>query len=153
MVRALAPSAHPGPSTTLGMTMSNYFHGWRRPGPMPPGGVEAEDGETLEYISGNFKIFQYAKGHRYSTDDVLTAWYATQCAPRVERAADLGSGIGSVALIVAWRLPGARMCTVEAQSISLRLARKTMLYNGIADRVTIYEGDLRDESILANEAP
>lgn len=133
--------------------MEESYRGWRRPGPVPPGGVEPEDGETLDVICGWFRIFQYAKGHRYSTDDVLTAWYGTAHAPRVDRAADLGSGIGSVATIAAWRLPGATFCTVEAQEISLRLARKSMRYNGLAARVTLYHGDLRDESILANEAP
>lgn len=133
--------------------MEEFYRGWRRPGPVPPGGVEPEDGETLDVICGWFRIFQYAKGHRYSTDDVLTAWYGTTNAPRVDRAADLGSGIGSVATIAAWRLPGATFCTVEAQEISLRLARKSMRYNGLDSRVTLYHGDLRDESILANEAP
>jgi tRNA1(Val) A37 N6-methylase TrmN6 len=120
---------------------------------MPPGGVAPEEGETLDFICGHFRIFQYAKGHRYSTDDVLTAWYGTAHAPRVARAADLGSGIGSVALIAAWRLPGAAFCTVEAQEISIRLARKTMRFNGLESRFTLYQGDLRDASILANEAP
>lgn len=129
------------------------YRGWTRPGPVPPGGVEPEAGETLEYISGNFKIFQYAKGHRYSTDDVLTAWYGTTCAPRVERAADLGSGIGSVALVAAWRLPGARFCTVEAQEISIRLARKSVRYNGLDSRFTLRHGDLRDPAIFADEQP
>jgi tRNA1(Val) A37 N6-methylase TrmN6 len=115
---------------------------------MPPGGVDVDEGETLEYISGNFKIFQYAKGHRYSTDDVLAAWYGTQWAPRVERAADLGSGIGSVAIVAAWRLTGARFWTVEAQEASVRLARKSIRYNGLDDRFTIVHGDLRDEGIL-----
>jgi tRNA1(Val) A37 N6-methylase TrmN6 len=134
-------------------TMEEFYRGWRRPGPIPPGGVEVEDGETLDVICGWFRIFQYAKGHRYSTDDVLTAWYGTMNAPRVDRAADLGSGIGSVATIAAWRLPGATFCTVEAQEISLHLARKSMRYNGLDSRVTLYQGDLRDESILANEKP
>ena len=129
------------------------FHGWLRPGPDPPGGVEVEPGETLDYISGRWRIFQYSNGHRFSTDDVLTAWYGTTCAPRVARAADLGSGIGSVALIVAWRLPAAAICTVEAQAISVRLARKSVRYNGLESRVTLYEGDLRDPSILRGEAP
>ncbi|HYI11108.1 MAG TPA: methyltransferase [Thermoanaerobaculia bacterium] len=133
--------------------MDDFYRGWRRPGPVPPGGVEPEEGETLDYICGHFRIFQYAKGHRYSTDDVLTAWYGTAHAPRVDRAADLGSGIGSVALISAWRLPGAAFCTVEAQEISIRLARKTMQYNGLESRVTLLHGDLRDETILANKAP
>lgn len=130
-----------------------FYRGWRRPGPHVPGGVAAEAGESLDYICGHFRIFQYEKGHRYSTDDVLTAWYATICAPRVDRAADLGSGIGSVATIVAWRLPGARFVTVEAQEISIRLARKSMRYNGLDDRVTSHHGDLRDPSILADEEP
>ncbi len=120
---------------------------------MPPGGLAPEEGETLDFICGHFRIFQYAKGHRYSTDDVLTAWYGTAHAPRVDRAADLGSGIGSVALISAWRLPGATFCTVEAQEISLRLARKTMRYNGLESRFTLYHGDLRDPAVLANEQP
>lgn len=132
--------------------MSSY-RGWTRPGPTPPGGFEPEEGETLDFICGDFRIFQYAKGHRYSTDDVLTAWYATLCAPRVERAADLGSGIGSVATICAWRLPGATFHTVEAQEISMRLARKSMRYNGLESRVTLHQGDLRDASILAGEQP
>lgn len=133
------------------MSEADSYRGWRRPGPVPPGGVEVEAGETLDFICGHFRIFQYAKGHRYSTDDVLTAWYGTTHAPRVDRAADLGSGIGSVALISAWRLPGATFCTVEAQEISLRLAKKTMRYNGLESRFTLYHGDLRDETILANE--
>ena len=133
--------------------MNDFFHGWRRPGPHVPGGVEVEEGETLDYISGHFRIFQYVKGHRYSTDDVLTAWYGTQWAPRVERAADLGSGIGSVALVAAWRLPAAQFWTVEAQDVSVRLARKSIRYNGLESRFTIRQGDLRDPSILADAAP
>lgn len=125
-------------------SMDEIYRGWRRPGPVPPGGVEVEEGETLDYLCGWWRIFQLAKGHRYSTDDVLTAWYATTHAPRVARAADLGSGIGSVALIAAWRLPGAKFCTVEAQEVSIRLARKSVRYNGVEDRFQLIHGDLRD---------
>lgn len=132
--------------------MDAFYRGWRRPGPVPPGGVDAEEGETLDVLCGWFRIFQYAKGHRYSTDDVLTAWYGTTHAPRVDRAADLGSGIGSVALISAWRLPGATFHTVEAQDISLRLARKSVQYNGLASRFTLHHGDLRDD-VLRDEQP
>ena len=126
------------------MTDDHHYRSWLRPGPRPPGGMEPEPGETLDYISGHYRIFQYSGGHRFSTDDVLTAWYATQWAPRVERAADLGSGIGSVALVVAWRLPGARIVTVEAQEASVRLAQKSVRYNGLQERFTIRHGDLRE---------
>jgi len=121
-----------------------FYRGWRRPGPEPPGGIEPEPGETRDYVCGYFRIFQYEKGHRYSTDDVLTAWYGTTCAPRVSHLADLGSGIGSVAIIAAWRLPGAHVVTVEAQEQSIRLARKSVAYNGLSDRFTLIHGDLRE---------
>jgi tRNA1(Val) A37 N6-methylase TrmN6 len=126
------------------MSSDLHYRGWVRPGPLPPGGVEVEAGETLDYISGHYRIFQYEDGHRFSTDDVLTAWYATQWAPRVGRAADLGSGIGSVALVVAWRLAGGKIVTVEAQAMSVRLARKSVRYNGLEGRIDVREGDLRD---------
>src|SRR5450432_2956697 len=125
------------------------YRNWSRPGPTPPGGLDPENGETLDFICGDFRIFQYEGGHRYSTDDVLTAWYGTSWAPRVDRAADLGSGIGSVALIAAWRLPGAALVTVEAQEISIRLAEKSVRYNDLGSRFTLYRGDLRDPALLA----
>ncbi|HEY0593449.1 MAG TPA: methyltransferase [Thermoanaerobaculia bacterium] len=135
------------------MNDGSHYRGWVRPGPIPPGGVEPEPGETLDYLCGHFRIFQYGRGHRYSTDDVLTAWYGTQWAPRVERAADIGSGIGSVAMLAAWRLPGASFCTVEAQDVSIHLARKSARYNGLESRFRLVHGDLRDASILADEEP
>jgi tRNA1(Val) A37 N6-methylase TrmN6 len=100
-----------------------------------------------------WRIFQYEKGHRYSTDDVLTAWYGTTKCPSPARVLDLGSGIGSVGMMAAWRLPGSTFVTIEAQKISSRLAKKSVAYNGIEQRYRIIEGDLRDESLLSDEAP
>jgi tRNA1Val (adenine37-N6)-methyltransferase len=125
------------------------FKGWVIPGPRPPGGVECEEGETLNAISGHFMLFQYEAGHRFSTDDLITAWYGTQQCPSAGRILDLGSGIGSVATIAAWRCPGARLVTVEAQDISVRLARKSHRYNGLEDRLDARLGDFRDPGILA----
>ena len=106
-----------------------YFKGWAKPGPIPPGleapssgliGTESqsqksnlqievplivEPHETLDAISGHFRLFQLRDGHRFSTDDILTAWYGTTWCPTVGNALDLGSGIGTVGMICAWRLP------------------------------------------------
>jgi tRNA1Val (adenine37-N6)-methyltransferase len=129
------------------------FKGWTRPGPMPPGGVEVGSGETLDGLCGHWRIFQLKKGNRFSTDDLVTAWYGTTWCPRAGRIADLGSGIGSVALLAAWRCPGAVVHTVEAQEESLRLARKSIRYNGQEDRVLPRLGDLRDPDLFVGEAP
>ncbi len=128
------------------------FKGWTKPGPVPPGargeGPAVEDGETLDAISGYFRIFQLANGHRFSTDDVLTAWYGTAACPTARAALDLGSGVGTVGMIAAWRLAGARFVTVEAQEQSVRLARKSAAWNGLGDRYEIREGDFRDPGVL-----
>ncbi len=124
--------------------VDDRYRGWARPGPVPPGGVAVEAGETLDFLCGHWRIFQYERGHRYSIDDVVTSFYATSWAPRVDRACDIGSGIGSVAMTSAWRLPGASFVTVEAQDVSVRLAHKTAAFNGVVDRFTILHGDLRE---------
>jgi tRNA1Val (adenine37-N6)-methyltransferase len=56
-------------------------------------------------------------------------------------------------MIAAWRLPGARFVTVEAQDESVRLARKSAAYNGLEARYDIRHGDFRDDALLAGEAP
>jgi tRNA1Val (adenine37-N6)-methyltransferase len=126
------------------------FKGWTKPGPviLPPADLEIDPGETLDAISGYFRLFQLKKGHRFSTDDVLTAWYGTSWCPRAERVLDLGSGIGSVGMIAAWRLPGAKFVTIEAQEESVRLARKSARYNQIEERYEIRQGDFRDAAKL-----
>jgi tRNA1Val (adenine37-N6)-methyltransferase len=128
-----------------------HFRGWAKPGPVPPGAslpADVPPDESLDAISGHFRIFQLRKGHRFSTDDVLTAWYGTTWVPTASSVLDLGSGIGSVGMIAAWRLPGARLVTVEAQDESVRLARKSLEYNGLADRYDIRHGDFRDPAML-----
>ena len=128
------------------------FRGWARPGPFPPGALNPPDvppDETLDFISGHFRIFQLRDGHRFSTDDVLAAWYGTTWCPSAATVLDLGSGIGSLAVIAAWRLSGARMVTVEAQEASVALARKSMAFNGLADRVDVRCADFRDPAALA----
>lgn len=137
----------------MGPADDDLFHGWRRPGPDPPGGVEPGEGESLDYLCGSFRIFQASRGHRYSTDDLLVAWWGVRSAPRVDRLLDLGSGVGSVAMAAAWKLPGARVVTVEAQAISVALARKSVLYNGLEDRFRLVAADFREPSALEGEPP
>jgi tRNA1(Val) A37 N6-methylase TrmN6 len=128
-----------------------HFKGWAKPGLIPPGlasGVTIEPHETLDAISGHFRLFQLRDGHRFSTDDILTAWYGTTWCPTARTALDLGSGIGTVGMICAWRLPGTKFVTVEAQSESIALAKKSARYNGLTERYEIREGDFRAPEIL-----
>lgn len=136
------------------------FRGWVIPGPEVNGNTSFTDatqglvdeisGEplTLDALSGHTRIFQLKNGHRFSTDDVLVAWYGTSFGLRADRVLDLGSGIGSVALMTAWRLPRVQIVTLEAQPASIRLARRSIQYNQMEERFEVLEEDLRNPKAL-----
>lgn len=131
-----------------------HFRGWAKPGPLPAGAPPAGDvpaSESLDAISGHFRLFQLRDGHRFSTDDVLTAWYGTSWVPHASSVLDLGSGIGSVGMVAAWRLPGAAVVTIEAQEESVRLARKSAAFNGLESRYEIRLGDFREAGVLGDD--
>jgi tRNA1(Val) A37 N6-methylase TrmN6 len=130
---------------------NRYFKEWAKPGPLLDRTMEPDSGETLDAISGDYRLFQLEKGHRFSTDDVLTAYYGTAWCPRAETVLDLGSGIGSVGMIAAWRLAGARFVTIEAQEESVRLARKSARHNRLESRYEIRCGDFRDGAMIGTE--
>ncbi|BCU78490.1 methyltransferase [Luteolibacter sp. LG18] len=109
-------------------------------GPCAVGGLQDDGGHAAGWL-----IAQRLKGHRHSADDVLTAWYAVQCSPRVTEHLDLGTGIGTVGLLTLWGMgPEARLTCVEAQEISYRLLQSNLDRNGLRARVECSHGDLRE---------
>ena len=99
---------------------------------------------TDDLLCGDWRILQLRRGHRFSTDDVLTAWTAADLRPDARRLLDLGAGIGSVGLQTLWRMgPQARLWMVEVQEVSHQLARRTVERNGLGDRVVARHSDLR----------
>src|SRR3954466_4841951 len=88
--------------------------GWIAPGPAPAGAqgradLEPADDEDLCLLTGDWRLFQKQVGHRLSLDDLGPAWVAPRRRDpaRALRALDLGCGLGSVLLMVAWKLPHA----------------------------------------------
>ena len=107
------------------------------------------EGESLDHLVNGWRIFQLVRGHRFSTDDLVVTWRATKAMPHAKRLLDIGCGIGSVGLSTLSHLdPSATMVGVEAQALSVGLARRTIEYNGLADRVRIVNADLRDPDVL-----
>lgn len=99
---------------------------------------------TIDAITGGWVIAQRKKGHRHSTDDLMTGWYAVEVVPGAPRLLDLGSGIGGVGLIALWRSPGATLVAIEAQEVSFGLLESNIERNGLRDRVRAIHADLRD---------
>lgn len=109
--------------------------------------------ETLDRLGRTLRIIQKKHGHRAASDDVFLAWAAARVCPGAERVLDLGSGKGTVALLLLRCLCRCRMVGVEALAVSHDLARRNAVLNGLEDRYEPRLGDLRDPSVLAGELP
>jgi tRNA1(Val) A37 N6-methylase TrmN6 len=105
---------------------------------------------TDDAVAGHFRLWQRKRGHRYSLDDVVTAWEAARAAPHAKTYLDLGCGIGSVLHMVAWKLEEAQVVGIEAQRISFELATRNVERNGLGHRVRLIHGDLRDEALRSS---
>lgn len=103
---------------------------------------------TDDALTARYRVYQRERGHRYSIDDQLTAFAAIAAAPHAQRALDLGTGIGSVALCLAHGLPEATIAAIEAQATSFSLLEKNVARNGLLDRIFVRHGDLRDEGVI-----
>lgn len=132
---------------------------WEAPGPPParrprPDSWPGPD-EDLCWLTGQWRILQRVDGHRFALDDLVTAHFAAQVMRTTTpiRIADLGCGIGSVLLMLAWRFPRARLYGVEAQEVSAQLARRSVAWNGAEERCEVRLGDFRDVTVLSGEAP
>ncbi|HEY6079454.1 MAG TPA: methyltransferase [Polyangiaceae bacterium] len=99
---------------------------------------------TDDLLTRDVRVYQRAKGHRFSSDDVATAYVAYQAAPQARRVLDLGCGLGSVLLQLAWKLPHAELLGVEAQPMSFALLGRNVARSGFAKRVRIVHADLRE---------
>lgn len=108
---------------------------------------------TLDRLTADISVFQRRDGHRFSSDDMVTAWAALQVCPEPRRVLDLGCGLGSVLLHLAWSVPDALLDGVEVQEVSYALLDRNLAHNaqvaGIGQRVSIHHGDFRDRSITS----
>ncbi len=100
-------------------------------------------GERLDDLNrGGLMILQKEKGFRFGTDAVLLADFA---APKPsDRVADLGAGGGILPILMADAAPRARFDAVEWQTELCDMAQRSVLGNGLEDRVYVHPLDVRD---------
>ena len=94
---------------------------------------------------GDWHIYQRRGGHRTSTDDLITAWYAVHRRPQtLTRYLDLGCGIGSVLLMVSHKLRPAEAVGVEAQPQSVLMARRAVEeLPAHSSKIQLHQSDFR----------
>jgi tRNA1(Val) A37 N6-methylase TrmN6 len=97
--------------------------------------------ELDSLLDGRVKVAQPAEGYRVAVDAVLLA--AAVDAPQGAAVLDLGCGVGSVGLCLAWRRPDLSITGLDREPIFAATARTNAVRNGFADRLNIIEADVR----------
>ncbi|AJY74908.1 tRNA1(Val) (adenine(37)-N6)-methyltransferase [Paenibacillus beijingensis] len=94
-----------------------------------------------DLLTHQLRIIQSREVFSFSMDAVLLARFAG--VPRYGRIADLCTGNGVIPLLLTTRTQ-AKIDAVEIQPRLADMARRSVRLNGLEERITIVEGDLRD---------
>ncbi len=97
--------------------------------------------ERHDYVNENITLTQKIDGLTFGTDAYLLAAYVK---PRAKaRAVDLGSGTGIIPLLCLARKKFASCVAAEIQTAFGELILRNAEENGMADRLTLWSGDVR----------
>lgn len=82
------------------------------------------------FLGGRLMLWQPAEGYRAGVDAVLLA---AACPARPdETVLELGCGVGTAALCLAWRVPGLAVTGVERQAEMAEIARRNAVETGLS---------------------
>ena len=102
--------------------------------------VSPDTDETIDDLQlGGLKLIQKKKGFRLSMDSVLLADFARISGK--DKVGDFGTGTGALPLLLRGRGKGDTYFAFEIQKDLAETAARTMVLNGMEDRVIIYAED------------
>ncbi len=108
--------------------------------PPPEGEVREDEPTENALLGGRVRLLQPARGYRAGMDAALLA--AAVAAKPGETVLEAGCGAGAVLMQVAARRPSVRLVGVERDRLAAALARRNAELNGLADQMTVVEGDI-----------
>ena len=103
------------------------------------------ENERLDELHRNgYYIIQDPARFCFGMDAVLLSGFAK--AKRGERCLDLGTGTGIIPILMEAKTDGEDFTALEIQEESADMARRSVLYNDLADRIKVVTGDIKDAS-------
>lgn len=103
--------------------------------------------ERLDELHRNgYKIIQNPERFCFGMDAVLLSGFAS--ALEGDTVLDLGTGTGIIPILMAAKTPAGHLTGLEIQEESADMARRSVAYNDLEDRIDIVTGDIKDASRL-----
>ena len=113
--------------------------------------IYIREGERLDDLQiKGYEIIQSPGRFCFGMDAVLLSSFAR--VKRQERALDLGTGTGILPILLEAKNEGGHYTGLEMQGESGDMARRSVEYNGLGDRIDIITGDIREASAVFGPA-
>lgn len=106
--------------------------------------IELFEGERLDEVNENIKLIQKKDGLTFGTDAYLLASFMRGGAKL--KAVELGTGTGIISLLCASRKRFAHIDAFEVQEDFATLAKRNVTLNGLEEKMTVYQDDVRNAS-------
>ena len=105
--------------------------------------IKLNEGERIDDLQRcNLKIIQDPKKFCFGMDAVLLSYFTT--VRKGEKALDLCSGNGILPILLYGKYEGVSFDGIEIQSESADLAKRSIIANGIEDKVKVICGDIKE---------
>ena len=109
------------------------------------------DDERLDDLQiKGYKIIQHPDKFCFGMDAVLLSAFAT--VNEGEKVLDLGTGTGILPILLEAKYSGDHYTGLEIQAESVEMARRSVLYNDLQERIDIIEGDIKEASKIFGKA-
>ncbi|MBO6283954.1 MAG: tRNA1(Val) (adenine(37)-N6)-methyltransferase [Pseudobutyrivibrio sp.] len=109
------------------------------------------DNERLDDLQiKGYKIIQHPDKFCFGMDAFLLSAFAT--VNEGEKALDLGTGTGILPILLEAKNTGEHYTGLEIQPESVEMARRSVLYNDLQERIDIIEGDIKEASMIFGKA-
>lgn len=108
-------------------------------------------GERLDDLQrNNYHIIQNPEKFCFGMDAVLLSGFAA--AKPGERVLDIGTGTGIIPILLAARTKGEHFTGLEIQEESADMARRSIGYNHLEERISVVTGDIKEAEELFSPA-
>ena len=113
--------------------------------------VELLEKERLDDLGRkNYKIIQNPDGFCFGMDAVLLSGYAK--VKKGQRVLDLGTGTGIIPILLEAKTEASHLTGLEIQEKSADMARRSVRYNDLEDKISIVTGDIKEAGSLFGAA-
>ena len=113
--------------------------------------VQLQEGERLDELHRNgYCIIQNEKKFCFGMDAVLLSGFAK--VKQRENVLDLGTGTGIIPILLEAKTDGKHFSALEIQQESADMARRSVVYNGLEEKIDVVCGDIKQASQIFGAA-